>query len=118
MLEKVKRSSSPNTLLKESSVSRNSTLKTDRTMNSSDFFTSACRHCRHYCPEGRRGGHCNRLNVSVQGSWKACSLAIPIFEPVWDLPVIPVWHSKEVSEEVIASNTPTVQPVEITHSSY
>jgi hypothetical protein len=34
----------------------------------------ACRYCHHYVPEGRRGGTCDRLGVSVQGQWSACSL--------------------------------------------
>ncbi|HEY9881501.1 MAG TPA: hypothetical protein V6D29_23810 [Leptolyngbyaceae cyanobacterium] len=41
--------------------------------------TSSCSLCRHYTPEGRRGGHCGQLGVSVQGRWQACSLAVPVF---------------------------------------
>lgn len=63
-------------------------------MKSNDAFTSNCRHCRFYSPEGRRGGHCSQLNVAVQSTWKACSLATPIFEPDWEFPGIPVWHSE------------------------
>ena len=47
-------------------------------------LTSACRHCRYYIPEGRRGGVCQQLNVPVQSAWTACSLAIPPFAPVWE----------------------------------
>jgi hypothetical protein len=61
-------------------------------MKSNDAFTSTCRHCRFYSPEGRRGGHCNQLNVAVRSGWKACSLATPIFEPEWGFSAIPVWH--------------------------
>lgn len=61
-------------------------------MKSNDAFTSNCRHCRFYSPEGRRGGHCNQLNVAVRSSWKACSLATPIFEQDWEFPGLPVWH--------------------------
>ena len=43
------------------------------------FFASSCRYCRYYKPEGRRGGICNRLEVPVESSWKACSLALPPF---------------------------------------
>ncbi|WP_347272436.1 hypothetical protein [Leptolyngbya sp. FACHB-36] len=46
--------------------------------------TFACRYCRHYTPQGRRGGHCQQLNVTVQGSWRACSLAIPPFQRTWN----------------------------------
>lgn len=49
----------------------------------SDPLASACRHCKHYVHEGRRGGNCGQLNVLVQGSWKACSLASPVFAPNW-----------------------------------
>ena len=35
----------------------------------------ACRHCRFYKPEGRRGGFCQMLGVPVQSSWQACTLA-------------------------------------------
>ncbi|MEL7076759.1 MAG: hypothetical protein AAFY50_06195 [Cyanobacteria bacterium J06648_1] len=42
--------------------------------------TSACRFCRYYEPEGRRGGSCQMLGVPVQSSWSACSLALPPFE--------------------------------------
>ena len=38
-----------------------------------------CSRCRYYTPEGRRGGHCSQLGVPVQPSWKACTVAVPIF---------------------------------------
>lgn len=49
-------------------------------MNQINFSTSACRHCRHYEPQGRRGGDCQMLGVSVQSTWKACALAAPPFK--------------------------------------
>ena len=49
----------------------------ERLKNSS----SCCRNCRHYQPEGRRGGHCQQLGVPVQSSWTACSLACLAFDP-------------------------------------
>lgn len=45
---------------------------------------TACRHCRFYTPEGRRGGLCEQLNVPVQGGWDACSLGVPPFAPPWE----------------------------------
>ncbi|MDJ0725541.1 MAG: hypothetical protein QNJ38_10560 [Prochloraceae cyanobacterium] len=48
-------------------------------MREINFLTSACRYCRFYKPEGRRGGTCNQLEVPVQSSWKACCLAAPPF---------------------------------------
>jgi|GEM_PF-1703455 len=53
------------------------------TLNSAISF---CRNCQFYSGEGRRGGQCSRLGAPVSGSWSACSLAIPPFEPVWELP--------------------------------
>ncbi len=53
-------------------------------MKTLHFPTSACRCCRYYQPEGRRGGMCQQLNVPVRGSWKACSLALSPFAPDWD----------------------------------
>lgn len=44
---------------------------------------TACRHCQHYSPEGRRGGGCQLLNVSVQGNWKPCPFMIPAFNQTW-----------------------------------
>ena len=52
-------------------------------MKSLNLLTSACRYCQYYKPEGRRGGNCQQLGVIVQGSWKACALAIPAFVPSW-----------------------------------
>ncbi|TAE53889.1 MAG: hypothetical protein EAZ76_13650 [Nostocales cyanobacterium] len=47
-------------------------------------LTSACRYCRHYQPEGRRGGLCHQFSAPVQSGWKACSLAVPAFAPSWE----------------------------------
>lgn len=47
-------------------------------------LTSTCRYCRHYQPEGRRGGMCEKLSAPVQGVWKACPLAIAAFAPSWE----------------------------------
>ena len=50
-------------------------------------LVSSCRYCAHYAHEGRRGGTCDSLNVDVQGSWTACSLAVSAFsEPVFSEP--------------------------------
>ena len=51
---------------------------------------SSCRHCRHYAHEGRRGGQCEQLNVSVQGSWNACGLSQAVFLEDITIPSTPV----------------------------
>lgn len=53
-------------------------------MKTSNCQATACRHCRFYTPEGRRGGNCQQLGVLVRGGWKACSLALPPFAPSWE----------------------------------
>ncbi len=53
-------------------------------MSAPNCFASACRYCRYFTPEGRRGGNCQQLGVPVQGKWKACCLAIPPFAPSWE----------------------------------
>jgi hypothetical protein len=53
-------------------------------MNKQNLATSSCRHCRHYQPEGRRGGMCHKLSVPVESSWKACLLASLPFTNSWE----------------------------------
>ena len=66
-------------------------------------LTSACKYCRNYQPEGRRGGICQQLNAPVQGCWKACSLAIPAFAPAWES-LEDAW-SLPVAQPVVAVST-------------
>jgi hypothetical protein len=82
-------------------------------MTSADPRVSICRHCQHYQPEGRRGGHCHQLTGSVQAAWTACSLAVPVFnrlfttEPVTTLPTVtiaePVVHERTELMKVTAA---------------
>ncbi|MEG3896035.1 MULTISPECIES: hypothetical protein [unclassified Microcoleus] len=61
-------------------------------------LTSACRHCRHYTPEGRRGGVCDLLSVPVQSQWKACSLGVSAFGLSWEnLEEIELWQEQTVT---------------------
>jgi len=71
-------------------------------MQPSTSSTSACRHCRSYVPQGRRGGHCKQLNVAVQSSWKACTLAIPPFTPTWEnIEELMVWQQQALAVQSI-----------------
>ena len=68
----------------------------------------ACRHCRYYSPEGRRGGVCQKLMTVVESNWKSCSLAMSPFASSWEnLDSAVIWHQKtdKASEEVL-----TLQP--------
>lgn len=53
-------------------------------MKTANILTSACRYCRFYNPEGRRGGVCDQLGVPVQASWKACAFAASPFTSTWE----------------------------------
>ena len=53
-------------------------------MKKSNVIISSCKYCRYYESEGRRGGNCTQLGVSVNSSWKSCRLAIPSFISDWD----------------------------------
>jgi hypothetical protein len=73
-------------------------------MNPNKILTSACRYCRHYKPEGRRGGICNQLGAPVHGTWKACSLALPPFAPSWET-LEDAWILPDATPLVAASST-------------
>ncbi|MEM6836212.1 MAG: hypothetical protein AAF609_05095 [Cyanobacteria bacterium P01_C01_bin.120] len=63
-------------------------------MDDSQLGVSRCQRCRHFVLAGRRGGHCEQLNVLVRGNWSACSLATPVFvEPMSMIaqPQLAVW---------------------------
>lgn len=53
-------------------------------MKTPNLLVSACRYCRYYNPEGRRGGTCQLLGGLVHGGWKACALTLPAFAPAWE----------------------------------
>lgn len=50
------------------------------TLNSESLGIPACRFCKHYTPEGRRGGSCSALQVNVDGNWQSCSISESVFE--------------------------------------
>ena len=53
--------------------------KITTTIITPETISSSCRHCRYYVHEGRRGGQCEQLNVSVQSGWDACVLSQAVF---------------------------------------
>lgn len=74
-------------------------------MKPTNSLTSACRYCRHYKPEGRRGGTCQQLGAPVQASWKACSLALPPFAPSWET-LEDAWSLPDATPVTIPSQCP------------
>lgn len=84
-------------------------------MNHSSSPTFLCRHCRYYAPQGRRGGHCNKLNVIVKSQWDACSLAALPFAPSWkDFGDIMLWPQKVLEiQETIAGHADEVASKEL-----
>jgi len=69
-------------------------------------LTSACKYCRYYKPEGRRGGACQQLGVQVRGNWSACSLAVSPFAPSWE-GFNEVWHVSENQTAIGSSLNPS-----------
>ena len=67
-------------------------------MKEINSLTSACRHCRFYKPQGRRGGSCQMLGVPVEGSWKACTLASSPFTTTLKK-LEDIFHLEALSEE-------------------
>ena len=53
--------------------------RNENLIKETNFLDLNCRHCRFYQPEGRRGGSCQKLGVSVLSNWKACTLACSPF---------------------------------------
>jgi hypothetical protein len=49
-------------------------------MKETKLANLACRHCRYYQLEGRRGGFCQKLGATVDSNWQACVLASAPFE--------------------------------------
>ncbi len=81
-------------------------------MNRSSSPTFLCRHCRYYAPQGRRGGHCNKLNVAVKSQWEACSLVASPFTSAWkELGDIMLWPQKvlELQEAIVGHGNEGVE---------
>jgi len=74
-------------------------------MKATNHLPSVCRYCRHYDPQGRRGGMCQKLNAPVRGNWQACSLA--------NSPFLPTWESWET---ITLLETPHFQVTQASHS--
>lgn len=70
-------------------------------MRTHNNLPSVCKHCRHYSPQGRRGGMCQKLNAPVRGDWQACSLVNSPFMPTWE-----TW------EEIAFAEEPKLTPIE------
>ncbi|EHC08391.1 hypothetical protein [Fischerella thermalis] len=76
-------------------------------MKNIKYLTSACKYCRYYQPEGRRGGMCQQLGAPVQASWKACSLALPPFAPSWER-LEDVWSLPDATPVLISEINKTL----------
>lgn len=75
-------------------------------MRARNDLPSVCKHCRHYSPQGRRGGMCQKLSAPVQGNWQACSLANYPFLPTWEsLEAITLWENPSFQGSKIPSKT-------------
>ncbi|NEQ98991.1 MAG: hypothetical protein F6K30_20120 [Cyanothece sp. SIO2G6] len=88
-------------------------------MSNFEPVISACRYCRSYHLEGRRGGFCMQFGTPVQGCWKACSCAIPPFAPSWEVPASIsgeltqlLWQRSQDPAAIMASGSTNVQGLE------
>ena len=83
-------------------------------MKKANFSTSACRFCRFYEPEGRRGGSCKMLGVPVESSWSACSFAQPPFtstlEKLENIFQLPTSTCSDATEKVVAKSIKPSKP--------
>jgi len=84
-------------------------------MDASQSGVSCCQRCHHFTLAGRRGGHCGQLNVTVKGTWSACSLAMPVFmEPIRAVaqPQVAVWAQGIVLNHPEFEHHPELEPLE------
>jgi hypothetical protein len=51
-------------------------------MQNSQYQNFGCNQCRFFQPDGHYHGSCARLNVTVEGEWQACCLALHAFDLV------------------------------------
>jgi hypothetical protein len=77
-------------------------------MNSLRNSIAVCRFCRHYHPEGRRGGSCEKLDVHVAATWEACSLAVPPFEMSWQTNELKQFFQEPFSGNLTIVNTKAI----------
>lgn len=68
--------------------------------------TSRCGLCRFYVHEGRRGGQCSQLDVPVDSSWKACSLAVSPFSTSVEAPTVSMSGITKWSTAKLVANSP------------
>jgi hypothetical protein len=85
-------------------------------MKNENASALACRHCKYFYHEGRRGGICQRLDVHVRGDWKPCPLMIPSFSMSWEQleEVLPLQHQGSVtSVPNTVPNLPLKSPAKV-----
>ena len=85
-------------------------------MKEINFSTSACRHCRFYEPEGRRGGLCQVLGVQVKSSWEACAFASPPFDTTLKKLEDIFQLDTPVSRESNRNASPSISTIEVEDS--
>jgi hypothetical protein len=56
-------------------------------MKNSQYQNFGCSQCRFFQPDGHYHGNCNRLNVTVEGKWQACYLALHAFVDLLGQPI-------------------------------
>jgi hypothetical protein len=75
-----------------------------------EIATSTCRNCRFYQPNGHQGGNCQQFQVTVDGNWSTCKLALPAFARDWQtIEDLPVQITEPVAEPVLESRLVTTE---------
>jgi hypothetical protein len=85
-------------------------------MKEINFSTSACRYCRFYKPEGRRGGSCQQLGVPVESSWKACAFASSPFETTLKKLEDILYLETSISLQSATKLTPKTSEINVDHN--
>lgn len=75
-------------------------------MKKNNSSISTCKNCSCFQSEGRRGGTCGVFNTFADSEWKACPLAIPIFEEMQEEKRELVLLEKSFALKIVRENSP------------
>lgn len=85
-----------------------------KAMKTINQIPSVCRYCRHYTPQGHRGGICQKLSAPVKGYWEACSLGdLPFLPNLESLDTITLLESSDFQKVRAIPATSSDSPVEV-----
>ncbi len=71
-------------------------------MKNQNLIPSTCQNCRHYKPQGRRGGLCQMFQAPVQSQWESCCFAAFPFTESWDNFNQELNHTSEIIQDQVS----------------